>query len=419
MNIADFTNLYDKFTGNLSESFRANNIDLFKQHGLPSRKQEAWRYANIGSWSLPQDLELPSMQPAVIESIPPELIKDADIVNYNGNIIVMNDDIPGVSIKSILNVDIGVITDNIAEFNAANPFIAYTIACLSGGFYLKVDENLKHIPKIKIVNYKDKNVFANEFNWVDVGENSKLDLCSEYIGNAEYWLSSVNYATLAKNSGLISEVLQNESDEAISHSVNIVMQDAASNYAQKEFACGAKVSRSEYTVCLNAEGATADLSGINQVKTGAWHNTNIMLKHMADNCMSKQNFRSILHTKSMGIFLGHIYVPKGIKGSQAYQDSKNMLLGSGARAIAKPYLEIYADDVVCTHSATVGQIDENMLFFLRSRGLGKGKAKLLLLKSFICEICNKSSAPHFEKKVINLISGYNAIKQTSEDPCEI
>ena len=418
MNIADFINLYDKFAGSHNSlpgvisgslNFRAKNIDLFKQHGLPSRKQEAWRYANIASWSLPQDLVLP--QPATTKEISPELIKDADIVNYNGNITVLRN-IPGVSIHSIRDIDITVIADKISEYNATNPFIAYTLACLSGGLYLKVDENIKHIPKVKVINYKDKNVFANELNWVEVGENSTLELCVEYAGNAEYWQSSVNYTALSKNSELRSEVLQNESDNAISHSVNVIAQDALSRYKQQEFACGAKVSRSEYTVCLNAEGATADLGGVNHVKVGSWHNTSIMLKHLASNCISKQNFRSILHAKSMGVFLGHIYVPKGIKGSEAYQDSKNMLLGAGARAIAKPYLEIYADDVVCTHSATVGQIDKNMLFFLRSRGLSEDKAKLLLLKSFICEICKV-------QKVLNLISGYNTVKQTSEEPCEI
>jgi Fe-S cluster assembly protein SufD len=435
MNIVDFTNLHDTFSSSLTATselgFRSKCMDIFKKYGLPSRKQEAWRYANISSWSLPSDLVMPvfnsSMQHAAIKHLGPELIKDADIINYNGAIIVLNE-VPGVSVVSIedlLSNDVTaldeLIANKIAELCPQNPFIAYAIACLSGGFCIKVDENVNNIPHIKVLNYKDKNVFANEFNWIDIGANSKLDLCVRYDGHAEgsYWLNSLNYITLAENSELISEVLQNESDLAISQNTNIVMQDKASRYIQKEFSCGAKVSRAESIVCFNAEESFADLSGVNHVKTNSWHNTNITLKHLANKCISRQNFRSILHTKSMGIFLGHIYVPKGVKGSEAYQDSKNMLLGSGARAIAKPYLEIYTDDVVCTHSATVGQIDKNMIFFLLSRGVSKDQAKSLLLKSFICEIFAEDSALHFAKIVLELISNYNVAwtAKTSEKIC--
>ncbi len=435
MNLVDFTNLYDAFSAGsvatFAPKFRAKCIDMFKEHGLPSRKQEAWRYASISSWGLPQDVVMPavgtSMPQEVMANLSSELIKDADIINYNGEIIILNH-VPGVSIVSmqdLLKDDESaldtLITTKIVDLCPQNPFIAYALACLSGGICIKVDENMADIISLKVLNYKDKNIFANEFNWVEVGANSKLDLCVRNLGSesGHYWLNSLNYFALAENSELRSEVLQNESDLAISHNVNIVMQAKASSYIQKEFACGAKVSRSESIVFLNAEGASADLSGVNHVKSGSWHNTNLTLKHLASNCISRQNFRSILHVNSACVFLGHIYVPCGVKASEAYQDSKNMLLGSGARAIAKPYLEIYTDDVVCTHSATVGQIDKNMLFFLLSRGFSKDKAKLLLLKSFICEIFSEDSDVHFAKIVIDLISKYNVLSQakTKEELC--
>ncbi len=435
MNLVDFTNLYDSFStgavATFAPKFRAKCIDMFKEHGLPSRKQEAWRYASISSWSLPQDVVMPaagtSMPQEVMANLSSDLIKDADIINYNGEIIILNH-IPGVSVMSMQDLlkdnesalD-ALITTKIVDLCPQNPFIAYALACLSSGICIKVDENITDIISLKVLNYKDKNVFANEFNWIEVGTNSKLDLCVRKLGseNGHYWLNSLNYLALAENSELRSEVLQNESDLAISHNVNVVMQDKASSYIQKEFICGAKVSRSESIVFLNSEGSSADLSGVNHVKSGSWHNTNLTLKHLANNCISRQNFRSILHVNSACVFLGHIYVPCGVKASEAYQDSKNMLLGSGARAIAKPYLEIYTDDVVCTHSATVGQIDKNMLFFLLSRGFSKDKAKLLLLKSFICEIFSKDADVHFAKIVIDLISKYNVLSQakTREELC--
>lgn len=410
MNIADFNNLHRSLGS--GPSFRAKYMEMFLELGLPQRKQEAWRYANIASWNLPQELTSPSNQAASI-TLPAELTKDADIVNYNGNIIVLKD-VPGVKVQSVLEVDIELVAKKVSDFSSSNSFIAYTLACLTGGMYIKVEENLEYIPRIKILNYKDKNVFVNELNWIEVGEGSKLELCSEYYGSSSYWLSSINYASLAKNSSFTSEVLQNESDNAISHSASIVMQNARSIYRQQEFACGAKVSRSEYVVNLNEEGASADIAGVNHVKADSWHNTNIMLKHMANNCISRQNFRTILHKQSVGAFLGHIYVPKGVTGSEAYQDSKNMLLSAGARAIAKPYLEIYADDVVCTHSATVGQLDKDMMFFLLSRGLSKDSAKLLLIKSFILAICSEDSGMYLD--VIKLISDYNA---TGEEICKV
>ena len=152
---------------------------------------------------------------------------------------------------------------------------------------------------------------------------------------------------------------------------------------------GARLSRHEIEVTLAGEGAECRVDGLYIVGTGQHTDTHSLIDHRTPNCTSRQNYKGILDGSSRAVFNGRVYVHEGARGTDAQQSNKNLLLSTDARVDTKPQLEIYNDDVKCAHGATVGQLEEEELFYLLSRGLHPDLARNLLTYGFAEEIVER------------------------------
>jgi len=162
--------------------------------------------------------------------------------------------------------------------------------------------------------------------------------------------------------------------------------------------------RNEVHVRLNGEGCTSNVYGVYLPGTGEQVDNQVFIDHALPNCQSNELFKGVLNGEGTSVFNGHILVRQDAQKTNAYQKNRNILLSDTANAYAKPFLEIYADDVKCSHGATIGQLDENALFYLQSRGLSLAKAKEFLVKAFLGEILD--------------ICGHEGFKRQLEDKIE-
>lgn len=159
-----------------------------------------------------------------------------------------------------------------------------------------------------------------------------------------------------------------------------------SNYESHAVSVGANIYRHDLNVILNGEGGNAELDGLYLTSGEQLSDTHSMIDHAAPHCHSHENYKGILDGRSRGVFNGKIMVRKGAQQTNSYQENRNIILSNDAKVDTKPQLEIFADDVKCSHGATVGQLNKESLFYLRSRGIGEEQAKLILLYAFADDI---------------------------------
>lgn len=149
------------------------------------------------------------------------------------------------------------------------------------------------------------------------------------------------------------------------------------------------IIRNEFNIDLIGEGADADVSGIYLMDKKQHVDNQVMLKHSAPNCTSNEMFKGVLDESASAVFNGYIYVARDAQKTLAFQKNANILMTNEARIDSMPFLEIYADDVKCSHGATVGQLDKDALFYLMQRGISESDAKLLLMYAFVTEVTGK------------------------------
>jgi Fe-S cluster assembly protein SufD len=162
---------------------------------------------------------------------------------------------------------------------------------------------------------------------------------------------------------------------------------------------GARLSRHDVSLKFNAEGGEAFVDGLYFLGGEQHHDTHSIIAHNVPNCTSHQTYKGILNDRSRGVFNGKVFVAVGASGTDGYQSNKNLLLSNDARVDTKPQLEIFNDDVKCSHGATVGQLEEEELFYLLSRGLNESLAKNLLTYGFAEEIVNKIGVESIKKQL--------------------
>ena len=222
---------------------------------------------------------------------------------------------------------------------------------------------------------------------VILDEGAELTLIERHEGQGAYWKNMSVEISLAANAKL--HHYRMIEDKSVATIQTKITQDRDSSYHGFSIVHGGSLVRNETHAALNGENAECDLSGLNLLKGRQHNDTTIILEHKAPHCNSSQFFRSILDDESRAVFQGKIHVHKIAQKTDGYQLSNALLLSDRAEMDTKPELEIYADDVKCSHGATCGQLDDEPLFYLRSRGLSESEARMLLVQAFMDEVVDK------------------------------
>jgi len=218
---------------------------------------------------------------------------------------------------------------------------------------------------------------------------SKVTIVESYESAAQSFTNAAMQIFVADNAKITHYRVQKDSPEAFNYGVTEVSLARGSVYDSTNINLGGGISRHDIDVKFRAEGGEAWVDGLYMLSGSQHHDTHSIIDHTVPNCTSHQTYKGVLNDKSRGVFNGKVFVRENAHGTDAQQSNKNLLLSNDARVDTKPQLEIFNDDVKCSHGATVGQLEEEELFYLLTRGLPEGLAKNLLTYGFAEEVINK------------------------------
>ncbi len=220
------------------------------------------------------------------------------------------------------------------------------------------------------------------------GPGSRATVVETYTGIAgnSYGTNAVTEVVLADRAQIDHYKVQDESEPAFHLASLDVHQSGGSRFSSHLVSFGSRISRHEVMVSLDGKEAAVNLEGLYLPRGDQHHDNPILVEHVAPLCASRQLYKGIVDDHGHGVFNGHIVVRPGAHGTDASQTNKNLLLSDQAEVDTRPRLEIFADDVMCTHGATVGRLDEDALFYLRSRGIPLPSARGLLTNGFAHEM---------------------------------
>ena len=385
MALEQFQTFYDSVNGSQSNiSWRDTAYQSFIERGLPSKKNESWRYSKLAHW-------YQHFYPAasVVRAQADTLLRqyNADIVVVDG--VVLYAQLPaGVQASGVTEANATVFEDSVntllKEHHTANSLVDFTLACCTDACLIQVDARAT-VARLKIVHVCSKKVASNTLQCVRVAAGARIHIEEHFVGAEalSFQQHHVAHFMLAEGATCTHDKYHEQSGQGNAQVYRCIEQQASSHYHANHYHFNNVVVRDESVVLLKEAHASCKIWGMSATVDSNWQSTHVRVMHLADHCESTQLYRSLVADKAQQSFQGEIYVPKGVQGTIAHQDSKSILLGKKARSNVKPFLEIYTDDVVCSHSATVGQLDRKAVFYMRSRGLTETQACYVLLHAFV------------------------------------
>jgi len=413
--IEQYLSNFEAFERNLNgeasaeiHAVRKAAIKRFSELGFPTTRQEDWKYTDITPLVNVQFAMLPA------GGVPRVRVRDIETLssgtglqNYlvcvNGVFeekISRTSALPkGVrvgSLASALRDRDPLVRDHLARYAGFedNSFTALNTAFLRDGVFV-------HIPDAVVVDSPLHLVFVStqsesEFvthprNLIIAGKNSQAVVVERYVhlaGN-RYFTNVVTELTLGENASLEHDMIQLESERAFHIGTLHAHLGRSSNFVSNNVSLGGALVRNTITVVLDGEGGEATLNGLYTGRGDQVVDNHTTIDHARPHCGSHELYKGILDGRSKGVFNGKIIVRKDAQKTDAKQTNKNLLLSDGATIDTKPQLEIYANDVKCTHGATTGQLDDESLFYMRSRGIPYGKAREMLIDAFAIDVLDR------------------------------
>ncbi|MCC6573797.1 MAG: Fe-S cluster assembly protein SufD [Planctomycetes bacterium] len=396
--------------------------DSFASQGLPTIHDEEWRHTNIAP------LLKTSLAPAPISAA--AAIQDARLaplfapvdgprmVFINGRYAPRLSKVTalpaGVQVKALSEILLkhpGKLEHSFTDVLClGHPFAALNAAQFEDGAYIELDAKAVFEQPIQILHYAT--VGASFPRTVIVaGESARARVIEIFAGEGAYFCNASTEIGADKNASVELSRIQRESETAFHTGLLQTRQARDSRVAVQSLALGGAIARVEFDSRLNGPGAEINLAGL-YLGHGKQHlDQHIVVDHAQPRGTSRQFFRGVMDEKSRGVFSGKVIVRPGAQKTDAQQQNNNLLLSDDAVVDTKPQLEIYADDVKCSHGATSGKLDAEALFFLRSRGLSARDARALLTLAFAGEVVgsikDESLRGYLESLVTNRLKTKN------------
>jgi Fe-S cluster assembly protein SufD len=284
------------------------------------------------------------------------------------------------------------------------PFACLNTALCADGLFLSVPDHCVISTPIHLlfVATASDPFMAHPRHHVMVGRGAQLTLVEEYrsISEQTYWMNSVMTIHLGEQARMDYYKIQRESMGAVHLAHTMIQQRQQSRINHVVYSAGAQIAQDEVMVQLQGQGAACTTSGFYHLQADRqYQGHHIRLEHTASQTRSDLLYKGIADQKSRAVFDGQLYVAQDVREVVAYQANHNWLLSSKAEVYSKPALEIYADAVQCKHGATIGQMDQAALFYLRSRGIEQAEAQAMLRQGFAEDICRRIAHPEVKARV--------------------
>lgn len=387
-------------------------IRQLEEKGIPNNKHEDYKYCNIEAYIRREFKSVEqSFQNLDVQDIAAYKLDEAiNLVVLNGRYSAeLSEKViaKGISIKSLNDVS-GTEKDLIASQakSSADSLIALNTVFCNNGLFFKVEKN-NAIPMpvhIIYINCNDKPSLSNSRNFIHMETGSELTLIESFVhtGAGKVFSNYVSEKLLDENAKLTCYTFQNEGNASYSVHTNNVKVNRYANYSNTTLTMSGELVRNNHNVELAASNCEAHLNGLFLTKGTQLVDNHTLIDHQMPNCESNELYKGIADDKSTGIFNGKIFVRQDAQKTNAYQSSKNISLSDDSTINTKPQLEIYADDVKCSHGTSTGKIDTDALFYLKARGIGEENARKLLLQAFAEEVIDKIELESLKEKVLEL-----------------
>lgn len=409
-----FSSLY----GNNFHSLRNEGIMAFEKNGFPTAKNEEWKYLNLTPvFSKPFAIaDSSSVSSLTREDVEKYKVtgNDAIVLVFINGIYAPNlsDNVmanKGVEAGSILRAGNQPLFGSLVNLSE-NPFNALNTAFFSDAACVQIHPGTEVKQPVHILHINDSRIEGKSSfprNLIVAGENSKVQVISTFhsLNNSNYSQThSVTEIFAGENACIEFDVKQHEDEKAYHFSQIYVTQKRNSSFDIFTITLGGALVRNNLTIRLMEENCTAHLFGLTLTGGTMVVDNHTVVDHASPNCYSNQLYKSILDGRSHGVFNGKIFVRKDAQKTNAFQSNKNVLLSREATMNSKPQLEIFADDVKCSHGATTGQLDDDALFYFRSRGIGEQDAKALLNFAFASDVIQKINNDALKANLLRLLS---------------
>lgn len=417
--IDNFRKFENKLNGESESKFhelRKSALARFEGMNFPTLKDEEWKYTNIAPILKHEFIPSANIDEDKETDVSSHFISEVDsykMVFINGIYKEDLSDLAGLpegvevtNLKSVINSDSNLVEDEIKDhimFN--NSFDALNISYASDGFIIRVADNLIIEKPFQVLflngNEKEK-VLATPLNFVFAGKNSQVSIVVNFCGRKgkEYLLNSLTNINADQNAVVDFYKIQDDDENSFHIERTEIRQAKNSVVSHHNLSFGGLIVRNDINTKFEDEFTECNYNGL-YLGNGNQHIDNhTFVDHAMPNCNSNELYKGILDDSSRGVFNGKIMVRKDAQKTNAYQSNKTILLSNSATIDTKPQLEIYADDVKCSHGATIGHLDDTAQFYITSRGIPSEIAKSMLLRAFVTDVIEKIKIDEL-REVIN------------------
>lgn len=386
------------------KEIRRSAMGDFERLDFPTMKNEDWHFTNVGP--IAEKVFSPAKQGGEISETVLDRIafgqESIRIVFVNGRLSLdtyqgdLPDGLTIVNLAQEISAESQILQRHFGQLAGAESaaFTALNTALATDGAVIVIAANTVIDKPIHLMFISDsgaENASVQTRNLIFAERQSQCTVIESYtgVGGDNYFTNAVTEVFVAEGARVSHYKLQTEARNAFHVGTIQVHQKRDSRYESFSFATGGKLARTNIYTTLAGEASEAVLNGLYMCDGSQHIDHQTRIEHVAPNCPSHELYKGILDGNSHGVFNGKVYVHPEAQKTDGKQSNNNLLLSDGARVDTKPQLEIFADDVKCTHGATVGRIDELALFYMRSRGIGPAQAKRLLTYAFAADVLEK------------------------------
>ncbi|MGZ3864128.1 MAG: Fe-S cluster assembly protein SufD [Bacteroidia bacterium] len=381
-------------------------LQYLEEKGIPNAKVEDYKYCNIEAILRKEFKAMDGKELAVADLKKDHFIKDAyNIYVVNGKLVSESETPEKGSLSAIDKAPADILKKHLGKYAPANgdALAALNAAYADRGFFLHITSVIEKPIVIHHITSVEGTVFLNTRNLVVIEKNSQATITEiTYPSKGKCFKNSVTEIYVGEHAHCSHTMVQNAGET--NHSVNTTKtnQETYSSYTNNVFTFSGALVRNNLSTAINGQFAEGHLNGLFITNGTQNVDNHTLVDHLKPNCQSNELYKGIVNGKSSATFNGQIFVERDAQKTNAYQSSKNILLSNDATVNAKPELEIYADDVKCSHGTSTGKVDENALFYLKSRGIGEESAKKLLLHAFAHEVISAVKTEPVQELVIEL-----------------
>ncbi len=386
---------------------RRRAMDRFRQLGLPTTKDEEWRFTSTREIAESAfDFSGPDVAVSLDDIDKAAMGDGTRLVIVNGKFSPKLSNIrslpSGVAVANIAEVSDDRV-GSIAEFDDA-AFVALNTALFEDGYFVRVPKGVILETPIYAVFICTEGVASNPRNILILDENSQATVIESYVGmGGKSFTNAVTEGFIGDGAILEHAKLQLGSEEAFHITTQQWTQGRGSNAKSTTVTLGGALVRNDTNAILDGEGCESTINGL-YVGRGEQHIDNhTRLDHAKAHCPSHELFKGVLDDKSSAVFNGKIIVRPDAQKTDSKQSNMNLLLSDDAVVNTKPQLEIFADDVRCTHGATIGRLDSDAMFYLRSRGIPEAEALNLLIYAFASDVIDRVRIPDLAERLEKML----------------